>query len=162
MRPDYPGGMRILFVCTGNICRSPTAEAVMRARLAAAGLDHAVDSAGTQGFHAGQPPHVPAIRAAVARGYDLLPLRARKLERVDFRRFDLLLAMDRGHLDRMRRLTVAGPGRIGLFLDFAPGLEGRDVPDPYYGGSADFEHALDLVEAGCDGLVAALREGRLG
>lgn len=154
--------MRILFVCTGNICRSPTAEGVMRARLAAAGLDHAVDSAGTQGFHAGEPPHVPAIRAAAARGYDLLPLRARKLERVDFRRFDLLLAMDRGHLDRMRRLAVAGPGRIGLFLDHAPGLEGRDVPDPYYGGSADFEHVLDLVEAGCDALVTALREGRLG
>lgn len=154
--------MRILFVCTGNICRSPTAEAVMRARLAAAGLDHAVDSAGIQGFHAGEPPHTPAIRAAAVRGYDLLPLRARKLERADFRRFDLLLAMDRGHFDRMRRLAVAGPGRLGLFLDFTPGLAGRDVPDPYYGGSADFEQVLDLVEAGCDGLVAALREGRLG
>jgi protein-tyrosine phosphatase len=70
--------------------------------------------------------------------------------------------MDRGHLVRMRRLAVAGPGRIGLFLDHAPGLEGRNVPDPYYGGSAGFEHVLDLVEAGCDGLVAALREGRLG
>ncbi|MGL4963512.1 MAG: low molecular weight protein-tyrosine-phosphatase [Inquilinus sp.] len=154
--------MRILFVCTGNICRSPTAEAVLRARLAGAGLDHTVDSAGIQGFHAGEPPHPPAIRAAAARGYDLRPLRARKLERADFRRFDLLLAMDRGHLDRMRRLAVAGPGRIGLFLDLAPGLEGRDVPDPYYGGNADFEQVLDLVEAGCDALVAALREGRLG
>ncbi|MGK9169406.1 low molecular weight phosphotyrosine protein phosphatase [Inquilinus limosus] len=154
--------MRLLFVCTGNICRSPTAEAVMRAKLAAAGLDHAVDSAGTHGFHAGEPPHPPAIRAAAERGYDLRPLRARKLERADFRRFDLLLAMDHTHLGRMRRLAIAGPGRIGLFLDHTPGLEGGDVPDPYYGGSADFEHVLDLIEAGCDGLVAALREGRLG
>jgi protein-tyrosine phosphatase len=151
--------MRILFVCTGNICRSPTAEAVMRAKLAAAGLDHTVDSAGIQGFHTGEPPHAPAIRAAAARGYDLLPLRARRLERSDFRRFDLLLAMDRTHLERMRRLAVAGPGRIGLFLDHAPWLEEREVPDPYYGGSTEFEHVLDLIEAGCEGLIAMLREG---
>jgi len=154
--------MRILFVCTGNICRSPTAEAVMRARLAAAGLDHEVDGAGLQGFHAGEPPHPPAIRAAASRGYDLRPLRARKLERADFRRFDLLLAMDHGHLARMRRLSAAGSGRVGLFLDFAPGREGQDVPDPYYGDSAGFEHVLDLIEAGCDGLLTALRDGRLG
>lgn len=159
---DYPGGMRILFVCTGNICRSPTAEGVMRAKLAAARLDHVVDSAGTEGFHVGEPPHPPTIRAAAARGYDLAPLRARRLERPDFRRFDLLLAMDRGHLARMRRLSAAGPGRIGLFLDQAPGLEGQDVPDPYYGEAADYEHVLDLVEAGCDALVAALQERRIG
>lgn len=144
--------MRILFVCTGNICRSPTAEGVLRARAAAAGFAGLlVDSAGTHGYHVGEPPDPRTIEAAARRGYDLSGLRARKLRPADYADFDLLLAMDRGHLRLLRGgCPPAGLPRLRLFLE-------RDVPDPYYGGDAGFEQVLDLIEAGCDRLLAEVR-----
>jgi protein-tyrosine phosphatase len=150
---------RILFVCTGNICRSPTAEGLFRARAAAAGLADrfAAASAGTHGYHVGQPPSEPAIRIAAEHGIDLRPLRARRLEPADFERFDLLLGMDEGHLEFLGRLAPAGTiGRVGLLLDYAPGLGLREVADPYYGADADYRRSFAVIAAGVDGLLARL------
>ena len=152
----------VLFVCTGNICRSPTAEGVLRSRLAAAGLDGrvAVDSAGTHGYHIDEPPDSRAIRMAARRGYDLQHQRARKIGPADYQGFDMILAMDRGHLSALRRLCPpAYEPRLRLFLDAAPagaGCRGLDVPDPYYGGPQDFELMLDMIETGVEGLMAEL------
>lgn len=150
---------RVLFVCMGNICRSPTAEAVVRdfAHRAAEGLALELDSAGTHGFHAGDPPDERAIEAARRRGIDMSALRARKVETLDFERFDLVLAMDEAVYGRLAGIAPREhAGRLRLFLEYAPELGLRDVPDPYYGGPAGFEEVLDLVEAGARGLVAAL------
>lgn len=149
---------RILFVCMGNICRSPTADGVMRAKLAAAGLDIEVDSAGTHGWHVGAPPDERSQAHARRRGYDLSPLRARQLVAQDFERFDLVLAMDADNLAQAEALCPPDRRhRLKLLLDYAPHLGRRHVPDPYYGGAAGFDEVLDLVETACDGLVAALR-----
>lgn len=150
---------RILFFCMGNICRSPTAEGVMRAKLEAAGLDIEVDSAGTHGYHVGAPPDERSQEHALKRGYDLSPLRARKLIAQDFERFDLMLAMDGDNLANAERLCLPGQRhRLKLLLDYSPQAGKSHVPDPYYGGKAGFEEVLDLVEAACDGLVASLRK----
>ncbi|WP_291882126.1 low molecular weight protein-tyrosine-phosphatase [Maricaulis sp.] len=150
--------MRLLFVCTGNICRSPTAEAVARARIEALGLDWSVDSAGTSGWHEGEPPDPRSQAAAAARGYSFDGLAARALVAEDFTRFDNILAMDSGHDSHLRRLAPPGvSGRISRLMDWAPDKQMGDVPDPYYGTDAGFEDVLDLVEAGVDGLIAALR-----
>jgi len=149
---------RVLFVCMGNICRSPTAEAVVRefARRAAV-LALEVDSAGTHGYHAGDAPDERSIVAARRRGFELSALRARLVEATDFERFDLVLAMDSAVLERLRELAPERHhGRLRLFLEFAPGLGRQDVPDPYYGGEAGFEEVLDLVEEGARGLLEAL------
>jgi protein-tyrosine phosphatase len=149
---------RILFFCMGNICRSPTAEGVMRAKLAEAGLDVEVDSAGTHGYHVGDPPDERSQVHALERGYDLSALRARKLEAADFERFDLVLAMDEDNLAQAARLCPpARRERLKLLMDYAPQTRQRVVPDPYYGAADGFEEVLDLVEAGCDGLIAELR-----
>ncbi len=149
---------RILFFCMGNICRSPTAEGVMRAKLKAAGIDVEVDSAGTHGYHVGAPPDERSQAHASKRGYDLSTLRARKLVAQDFERFDLVLAMDDDNLANAERLCPPGQRhRLQLLMDYAPQAGKRHVPDPYYGGEAGFEEVLDLVEAACDGLVATLR-----
>lgn len=153
---------RLLFVCSGNICRSPTAEGVARHLIAKAGLDglFELDSAGTHGYHVGEGPDVRAIRAASKRGYDLSGLRARKLTASDFQRFDLLLAMDRDHLEIMQRACppVYRP-KLQLFMRYAEGHALDEVPDPYYGGDAGFEAVLDYCEEGARGLVAALTAG---
>lgn len=149
---------RILFFCMGNICRSPTAEGVMRAKLKAAGLDVAVDSAGTHGYHVGAPPDERAMEHAARRGYDLSSLRARQLVAEDFTRFDLVLGMDDDNVARAARLCPPGERhRLQLLLNYAPRASKRQVPDPYYGGAAGFDEVLDLVEAACDGLIEALR-----
>jgi protein-tyrosine phosphatase len=150
---------RVLFVCLGNICHSPTAEAVVRelARRDAAQISLHVDSAGTHGYHAGDPPDERSIAAARRRGYDLSALRARVIEAGDFERFDLVVAMDEEVHGRLRRLAPeAYASRLVLFMDFAPQLGRRDVPDPYYGGAAGFEDVLDLVEEGARGLLGRL------
>lgn len=150
---------RILFVCLGNICRSPTAEAVFRDLVgrAAAGLAIEVESAGTHGYHAGSAPDQRAIVAARRRGIDMSGLRARKVVPADFERFDLLLAMDEQNLRQLQQLAPAEfRSRVRLFLDFAPQLRRRDVPDPYYGDATGFEEVLDLVEEAARGLLAAL------
>jgi protein-tyrosine phosphatase len=130
---------RILCVCLGNICRSPTAEVVLRAHLPEA----RIDSAGTGDWHVGNPPHGPAIAAAAARGHDLTPLRARQVCVEDFSRFDLILAMDRQNLADLEAMAPAdGAAALALFLE---PLGGGDIPDPYFTG--DFDGALDLIEA---------------
>lgn len=147
----------VLFVCTGNICRSPTADGIFRQMVAAAGLDGRVrvDSAGTHGYHIGDPPDPRTVQAARVRGYDLAALRARKLVAGDFQDFDLILAMDRGHLEIMQRLAPTGsPAQLSLFTRFAPApYTDRDVPDPYYGGAKGFVDVLDMVEAGARALL---------
>ncbi len=155
--------MNILFVCTGNICRSPTGEAVLRRMAETAGLGDAVtiDSCGTHAYHTGQPPDARAREAGERRGYDFSGQRARTLSSTDYDRFDLILAMDGGHFDRLRQAAPAArTGRIRRFLEFAPDAGLRDVPDPYYGSPEDYELALDLIETGCRGIVEMLREER--
>lgn len=156
--------IKLLFVCTGNICRSPTAEGVFRARAGMAGLAHrfTLDSAGTHGYHIGEPPDPRSCEAALRRGVDLSTQRARKVTAPDFSHFDLLLAMDRGHLRALQALAPPEQAdRAHLFLRFAPRLGLKDVPDPYYGGPDGFEQVLDLIEAASDGLLEHLRLTRL-
>ncbi len=157
----------VLFVCTGNICRSPTAEGVVRERLAEAGLAArvTVDSSGLEGWHAGEPPDPRAIACAAARGYDLSAQRARRFDRADFGRFALILGMDRDHVAALRArqggsATGDAKSQIRLFLDFLPPGDpqfGRDVPDPYYGDRRDYELSLDLIERGTPELIGALK-----
>ena len=152
--------MKILFVCLGNICRSPTAEAVVRALAAreAPELSLELDSAGTADYHVGQPPDPRTRAAAARRGYDLSALRARVVEPADFERFDLILAMDTENLAALqRRAPPHAQQRLRLFLEFAPEPDPRDVPDPYYGGPNGFEEVLDLIEEATRGLLAHLR-----
>ena len=153
--------MRILFVCLGNICRSPTAEAVFRAVAAreAPELLIEVDSAGTAGYHVGEPPDLRTRQAAHRRGYDMSPLRARIVEPRDFEDFDLILAMDRENLNVLNhRAPAHARDRVRLFLEFTPDATTTEVPDPYYGGPNGFEEVLDLVEAATQGLLHHLRQ----
>lgn len=151
---------RVLMVCTANICRSPTAEAVLRHRVQQAGLHGriVVDSAGTRASH--ELSHAPdprSIAHAARRGYDLTGLRSRPVVLADFHRFDLIVPMDRTHLDHLAVHAPAdAPAKVRLLMSFAPPGAGDIVPDPYYGGAPGFEHVLDLVELACDGLLEYL------
>lgn len=150
----------ILFVCTGNICRSPTAHGAMRHAVREAGMEGRViiDSAATHAYHTGDPPDRRSIAAARARGIIIDDLRARPLVRGDAEEFDLILAMDRGHLSHIEKMIPAvRRARMGMFMDFAPGGNGEDVPDPYYGGARDFEIVLDMVEQAVAGLMTHVR-----
>jgi protein-tyrosine phosphatase len=152
--------MKILFVCLGNICRSPTAEIVFRkiAAREAPDLRLEIDSAGTAGYHIGSPPDSRTRQAALRRGYDMSAIRARVVEPQDFGRFDLILAMDRQNFDTLQqRAPASAHSRIRLFLEFAPDAETKEVPDPYYGGPNGFEEVLDLVEAAARGLLEHVR-----
>ena len=147
-------------ICMGNICRSPTAEAVLRHKLHQAGLHWwiEVDSAGTHAYHLGAPADDRAFAHARRRGYDLNGLRARRVAQADFEAFDLVLAMDRENLQALQDICPKPfLPRLKLLMDYAPrpGLP-RDVPDPYYGAAAGFETVLDMVETACDGLVTQL------
>jgi protein-tyrosine phosphatase len=151
-----------LFVCLGNICRSPTAEGVLRAIAAREfpALDIEVDSAGTADYHVGQPPDRRTVGAARRRGYELAGLRARRVQPADFDRFDFVLAMDHANLAELEsRRPPSAAARVGLFLEFAPDAGVAEVPDPYYGGTEDFERVLDLCEAAARGLLAQLANG---
>jgi protein-tyrosine phosphatase len=153
--------VNVLFVCLGNICRSPTADGIFRQRVAAAGMQQriGVDSAGTADWHQGRAPDARTLAAAAKRGYDLSSLRARQVIAGDFQEFDYVLAMDKSNLSHLRRLAPADyPGHLGLFLDFAPHLGLREVPDPYYGGTEGFEQVLDLVEQASDELLNHIRQ----
>ena len=148
-------------VCMGNICRSPTAEGVLRHKLRERGLDSMVevDSAGTHGWHAGAPPDERSQAHARRRGYDLSALRARQLVGEDFDRFDFILVMDGDNLEHARALCPPErQNRIAQLMSYAGGHAVDDVPDPYSGGAEGFEQVLDLVEAACEGLVLALGE----
>ena len=154
---------RILFVCMGNICRSPTAEAVFREvlRLEGTGLEVTIDSAGTHGYHVGEPPDRRTIAAARRRGIVMDDLRARVVTDEDFQQFDLLLAMDEDNLEHLAQMAPpVNRERLRLFMDYAPEAGRRDVPDPYYGGEAGFEEVLDLVEQAARGLLDSLHRGR--
>lgn len=150
--------MRVLFVCMGNICRSPTAEGVFRRALIASGNSSIhLDSAGTHNYHVGDPPDRRAVAAAKNRGIDLSELRARSVDDEDFAKFDLVLAMDRDNLDILqRRAPEQYQGRIKLVMDFAPLAHTRQVPDPYYGGVQGFEDVLDLLEQAAQGFLREL------
>ena len=154
-----PSRTRVLMVCMGNICRSPTAEAVLRHKLQQRGLHERVevDSAGTHGWHEGAPPDHRSQARARLRGYDLSTIRSRPVVRGDFERFDLVLAMD---TENLAWLEEACPSehlpKLGRLLEYAPNPQGLDVPDPYYGSSSDFDRVLDLVEHACEGLVSRL------
>ncbi len=155
--------IKVLFVCTGNICRSPTAEGVFRRMVEEAGLEGriSVDSAGTEGYHAGESPDPRSAEVARARGYPIDDLRSRQIRSRDFESFDLILAMDQGHLGQLRRLCPPERlGRLKLFLEYAPWAGARDVPDPYYGGPGGFTRVLDLIEVGCRGLLEVLERER--
>jgi protein-tyrosine phosphatase len=160
--------IRVLMVCMGNICRSPTAEAVLRHKLLEAGLSEVVEveSAGTHAFHIGSPPDERSQKHARRRGYDLSPLRARRVDGQDFTRFDLLLAMDFDNLAILEGECPAGDvairSKLKRLTEFLPArsvhVGAQTVPDPYYGGPAGFDVVLDLVEAACEGLVEHLKE----
>jgi protein-tyrosine phosphatase len=153
----------VLFVCMGNICRSPTAEGVFRARVERAGLRDRllIESAGIGDWHVGQPPDERAIAHGRRRGYDLGPLRARQVRPEDFARFEWILAMDRRNLRDLGLLRPADfQGHLGLFLDFAPVLGVREVPDPYFGGADGFEKVLELTERASAALLARIVEAR--
>ncbi|CUH78103.1 low molecular weight protein-tyrosine-phosphatase [Tropicibacter naphthalenivorans] len=146
---------RILFVCLGNICRSPSAEGVVRAMAEQRGVDVELDSAGTGRWHIGEPPYAPMQAAARARGYDLSELRGRQVSRGDFAAFDLIVAMDGDNLRDLRAMQPkAGGAELRLFTDYAPQAGADEIPDPYY--TRDFDGTLDLVEVCARGLLDQL------
>jgi protein-tyrosine phosphatase len=149
----------VLFVCLGNICRSPLAEGAFRAEAERLGLDVTVDSAGTGGWHAGEPPDRRAIAAAMRQGVDISGLRARQVKPEDFRRFSHILALDHDNLRNLRAMRPAdGSAKIGLLLDHASGFEGKAVADPYYGDDAGFDVTWDEVAAAAKGLARVLAD----
>jgi protein-tyrosine phosphatase len=150
----------VLFVCMGNICRSPTAEAVFRNYVHKAGLANSIhiDSAGTHDYHIGDAPDGRTQRVALQRGYDMSALRGRQVEAIDFCRFDYVLAMDEANLSILQRLRPRdAKSHLGLFLEFAERHTDREVPDPYYGGADGFEKVLDMVEDAANGLLLHIR-----
>ncbi len=152
---------RLLFVCLGNICRSPAAEGVVRRAFAEAGIAAALDSAGTGGWHVGEPPDRRMQAAARKRGIDLSGLRARTARAEDFLSFDLILAMDASNFEDLQDIRPAdATAELRRMLDFHPNPPRLDVPDPYYGGGDGFETVLDLLEGAAEGLVARFGAGR--
>lgn len=152
---------RVLFVCMGNICRSPTAEGVLRQFIRQNNLGDKVevDSAGTHGYHVGEAPDSRTQRAAVVRGYNLSQLRARKVARQDLDYFDLVLAMDKNNLDNLQRLaSPEQQEKIKLFMDFSKNFDDNEVPDPYYGLGHGFDLVLDMVEDAAQGLIEDIKE----
>ncbi len=155
--------IKVLFVCLGNICRSPTAEGVFRKLVEDHGVSDQfeIDSAGTSGYHIGEAPDPRALQAAKQRGYDLSKIRGRQVSISDFDYFDIILAMDHSNLnDLLANATSASRDKVKLFLDFAIDVRENEVPDPYYGGVKGFDHVIDLIESASDGLLNHLLEKR--
>ncbi|WP_300453433.1 low molecular weight protein-tyrosine-phosphatase [Accumulibacter sp.] len=153
--------IKVLFVCMGNICRSPTAEGVFRHILRQKGLDDRieVDSAGTHGYHVGEAPDQRTQRAAASRNYDLSDMRARKVAAQDMEYFDLILAMDQNNLDVLRRVCPPDKqDRLGLFMSYSKNFDDDEVPDPYYGLGHGFDLVLDMVEDAANGLLESLEQ----
>lgn len=156
--------VRVLFVCLGNICRSPTAEGVFRKMVRDAGLAEHIrtDSAGTHAYHVGAPPDRRAQLAAARRGVDLSDLRGRQALRTDFDEFDYVLAMDEeNHANLLAICPPESRHKLSLFMSFAAGRSEQEVPDPYYGGDAGFDRVLDMIEAAATGLLERIRRERL-
>ncbi|MBM5570669.1 MULTISPECIES: low molecular weight protein-tyrosine-phosphatase [Deefgea] len=154
---------KVLMVCTGNICRSPTADGVLRHLIAQHRLEGRieVDSAGTQSYHVGEAPDRRSQKHAKQRGYDLSKLRARQVQQADYAEYDLILAMDRSHLNYLtQHCPAAYQQKIKLFLSFASQTTEQEVPDPYYGGEQGFEYVLDLVEDACQGILQPFLQAR--
>jgi protein-tyrosine phosphatase len=152
---------KVLFVCMGNICRSPTAQGVFRKMIGSSGLDGAVhiDSAGTHAYHVGEPPDVRAQQAAGKRGYDVSDLRARQITLDDFRNYDLILAMDWENLALLQQQCPRGhKHKLHLLMRYAGEHDAATVPDPYYGGPEGFNTVLDYVEDACQGLIDVVRK----
>jgi protein-tyrosine phosphatase len=146
--------IRVLFVCTGNICRSPTAEGVLRVRADAAGLNCEVASAGMGGWHVGEAPDERSMQAALSKGYDLSAQSAQQVEPEDFHRYDHIIAMDQGHLRQLKNVPhQGGAAHISLMMDWAGGERGIDVPDPYYGEGDGFKTVLEMIEVAVDGFI---------
>lgn len=157
---ETSGKVSVLFVCMGNICRSPTAEGVFRHYVTEAGLADffEIDSAGTHAYHVGEPPDKRAQEAAARRGFSLADIRARRVAPEDFQRFHHIIAMDEDNLAMLHEQAEGGHrDKIRLFLEFSSGAE-TEVPDPYYGGATGFERVLDLVEDASRGLLEVLRK----
>lgn len=155
----------MLFVCLGNICRSPTAHGVFETMVRQAGLEDRiqVDSSGTGDWHVGKAPDARAVAEAKGRGYDLSHLRARQVTVEDFHEFDLIIAMDHSNLADLKAMEPAdGKAEVRLFLEFAPGADVDEVPDPYYGGAEGFSRVFQLVESASNGLLAHIMEDYLG
>lgn len=153
--------VHVLFVCMGNICRSPTAEGVFRKIVQDQGLATKIitDSAGTHAYHVGEPPDRRAQATALRRGIDLSDLRARRALPADFEKFDYVLAMDRDNYINLQSVCPVGyEDRLFMFLDFAEGLSHAEVPDPYYGGDRGFEDVFDMVEAASKGLLVDIQD----
>jgi protein-tyrosine phosphatase len=151
----------VVFVCMGNICRSPTAEVVFRHYVDDAGLSRQIliDSAGTHNYHVGDPPDLRAQQAAQQRGYNMSGLRGRQVSISDFHRFDYVLAMDRANLAILQRLAPPdSETQLRLFLEYARHYTEREVPDPYYGGADGFERVLDMAEDAAEGLLQHIRQ----
>ena len=148
-------------VCTGNICRSPTADGILRKLVADAGLGDRieVDGAGMEGWHTGDGPSRLAVEEAARHGYDLSPLRARQIKAADYQEFDLILAMDDGHMARLKSGYPDGArAELAMFLDADRTADRHDVPDPYYGGADDYRYSFELIESGCKAWLDTLRE----
>ncbi len=160
MNSPSPKTTRVLMVCLGNICRSPTAEAVLRKKVHEAGLDDRieVDSAGTADYHVDSPPDRRAVAHGEKRGLKMNHLRGRQVSRQDFDRFDFVLAMDEDNLADLQRIRPLGSrATVSLLMSYAPEAGTRVVPDPYHGNAEGFEAVLDLVEAAADGFLASQR-----
>jgi protein-tyrosine phosphatase len=152
---------KLLFVCTGNICRSPTAEGVLRHYVHKQGLSNEIllDSAGTQGYHIGAAPDPRSVDAAAQRGFDISALRARRLEAGDFQEFDLILGLDNSHMQHLQEIAPKNAkAELALFLEYAGVTKEKEVPDPYYGNRKHFEYVLDLVEAAALPLIHKIKQ----
>jgi protein-tyrosine phosphatase len=150
----------VVFVCTGNICRSPTAEGIFIRKVADAGLAGviAIDSAGTHGYHIGEAPDPRSIRHAAGRGYDLSGLRARRFDKIDFERFDLVVAMDVANREHLAHMVRPSSGhKLKMMMAYSKRFSEPEVPDPYYGGADGFERVIDLLEDATEGLLRELR-----
>lgn len=157
---NYKDIQSVLFVCMGNICRSPTAEAVFRSKAKEKGLNLTIDSAGTLGAHRREKPDHRAQKVGVKRGYDFAGIKARKIEVEDFDKFDLILAMDNDNVSNLQKVAPKHlQDKIELFLQYGDKFDDDEVPDPYYGGAKGFEYVLDLVEDASDGLLNKITQG---
>jgi len=156
--------VKVLFVCMGNICRSPTAHGVFEHRVQQASLAQRIeiDSAGTHAYHVGEPPDKRSQASALNRGFDLSSQRARRVRKTDFDEYDYVIAMDNDNLANLLEICPRTlRHKVSLFLSYSSDIDEDEVPDPYYGGPKGFEHVLDMVESAADGLLSEIKEGYL-